>query len=373
MKAERETAGFAIPFIAGTAITLSLLSQHVFISALIPSTALSLAATCAIVLSGRAYKILNTPLLYLLILTAAVCCGIFTGYTGGITSICNSGAEGMLYRFLTQAGEGFKAKIADIEFTDPQTNAIITALLSGDRSLLSPETKAIFRESGASHILALSGLHIGIIYGILRGLSSPLGNSRKAKVTKAGITICLCGFYTAMTGAGASIVRAFLFIVLSEIATLTGRFRSTGSLLLSCLIIQTVIDPTSLKDIGFQLSYLAMAGIAFIFPYLKKLWPKQDKKEGLVSKGLRWIWNMAAMSISCQITTGPVAWLYFGTFPQYFLLTNIIAMPLTGIIIPTSILITFLDSCGICPAAAIQGTELLISCLRESLTTISAL
>ena len=105
----------------------------------------------------------------------------------------------------------------------------------------------------------------------------------------------------------------------------------------------------------------------FIFPWLRDLWPAG--KNG----PLRWVWNSAAMSIACQITTGPLAWLWFGTFPKYFLLTNLIALPMTGVIISSAILATFLNAYGSCPEFIIQTTERLTFILRECLDIIASL
>jgi competence protein ComEC len=226
---------------------------------------------------------------------------------------------------------------------------------------------SIFRESGASHILALSGLHLGIIYGIISWLLSFLGNSPYANKARAFLIIASCGLYTAVTGAGASITRAFFFILIREVSRLCNRYTSTAQVLMSALFLQLLISPESAGDIGFQLSYSAMAGIAFIFPWLKNLWP--EGKGGL----MKWVWTSAAMSISCQITTGPIAFFYFGTFPQHFLLTNLIAIPLTGLIIPSSLVALALNYAGICPDFMIWFTEKLVCILTESMNIVASM
>ena len=120
-----------------------------------------------------------------------------------------------------------------------------------------------------------------------------------------------------------------------------------------------------------------MAGIAFIFPQLKAFWPgSEEVRTGFFKnrpKPLRWIWNSAALSISCQLTTGPLAWLYFESFPVHFLLTNLIAIPLTGLIIPSALLLLFLNSFGGCPEFLLTATEAMISALSESLAIISTM
>ena len=88
---------------------------------------------------------------------------------------------------------------------------------------------------------------------------------------------------------------------------------------------------------------------------------------------MRWIWMSAAMSIACQITTAPLAYIYFGTFPQYFILTNLLALPLTGLIIPAGLLTIALHCLGVCPHIAIMFTESLVGLLTDVLNIIATM
>ena len=145
---------------------------------------------------------------------------------------------------------------------------------------------------------------------------------------------------------------------------------------MAALIIQIVISPTAVRSAGFQLSYAAMAGIAFIYPYLKDFWPSGgDNPTSLYSRLdlPRRIWESAALSISCQITTGPLAYLYFRSLPMHFILTNLIALPLTTALIPAALVTIVLHGAGICPDAAIRFTEWLAHSLLRSLEIISTM
>ena len=200
-----------------------------------------------------------------------------------------------------------------------------------------------------------------------------MGGSPAAKRIKSCLNIIICGFYTLSTGAAPSIVRAFLFISIAEVATLSNRKSSLKTTLFSALLIQLIITPEEITNVGFQLSYAAITGIAFIDPKLQKMWPYEKKSKGLIIKALRWIWNCSALSIACQITTAPIAYAYFGTFPKYFLITNILAIPLIGLIIPLILLTLILSSWGICPDFVTLATEKLINGLVYSLEVISSL
>jgi competence protein ComEC len=193
------------------------------------------------------------------------------------------------------------------------------------------------------------------------------GGFPKARVFQGILCILTCTIYSLATGAGASIIRALIFVIIREIAKLSHRQPDLKDILASSLIIQLTICPSDISDIGFQLSYAAIAGIAWIHPYLKDIWPEDSEPI------LKRIWDSASISISCQLTTGPLAWLYFGTFPQYFILTNLIALPLTGLIIPAALLTAVLSAMGICPNLLIQGTEMLVNALCSSLEIIASM
>lgn len=371
MNVERGIAGISITFATG-----------IFISAYIGSCLESL---CSIE-AGISLTITSALLFWVMsqswsdsciytktagIFILMFCCGAFCGFSAHTLSISHTPAECLLTEVALRAGERMKGAIDSIEFLSPTTGPLLKALLSGDKSDLSHETTLAFRSSGASHILALSGLHLGIIYIMIRRLLAIIGNTRWAKRTRSVATICLCGFYTLATGAGASISRAFLFIFIKEAGEMTGRPQNLHGTLMTSLLIQLALSPLAALNVGFQLSYAAMAGIAYIHPRLRDVWEDHDKSKGKASRIMAWIWNSAALSISCQITTGPLAYLYFGTFPEHFLLTNLIALPLTGILIPVGILALTLSLSGICPDVLLKTTELLSDTLIGCLTIIS--
>lgn len=375
MRVERDIAGIALPFAAGVALTAwagHLICLHPHISLTIIFSAI---AASALFLFHPVHLSASAPCLRTVICICLGFCGILCGATTEILSISGPLMEGIM-ESAKAIGASTGEAIDSIGFRSPDTNAIIKALITGDRSDIPKDITQAFRDSGASHILALSGLHLGIIYGILTKILSFIGNTSSARTLRSSVIITTCGLYTLATGAGPSIVRAFLFIFIGETARRHGRFRSTGTVLFTSLLIHLVLDPSAIREAGFQLSYAAMAGIAFIFPWLKGFWPgdKEEDSVGLPkhsARPLRWIWTTASMSIACQVTTAPLAWFYFGTFPVHFLLTNLIALPLTGLIIPVSLLTLGLSACGICPAMISRACEMLVTALSQALEIIA--
>ena len=308
-----------------------------------------------------------------LIAACVMSCGAFIGMSGVEMQVSEIPPEGPLTIAAHKAAKGVEALIGSIPFTNEHTGGSIKALLTGNREDIPQDVAQAFRDSGASHILALSGLHLGIIYAVVRFMTRCLGNSQKAKAARSVILICTCGFYTLATGAGASIVRAFIFILMGEAARLSGRPAGLRKVMMAALLIHLTIMPSSIKELGFQLSYAAIAGIAYIFPWLQGFWPGDRHEDAALTKCARWIWESAAMSISCQITTGPLAYIYFGTFPTQFILTNMIALPLTGIIIPMALVTLVTCSMGWNVDILINGTEFLVTLLCGSLDLLSTM
>ncbi|MBR6055267.1 MAG: ComEC/Rec2 family competence protein [Bacteroidales bacterium] len=266
---------------------------------------------------------------------------------------------------LRKAGKRFCEFIDTIPFGKEGTGALLKALLAGDRSGLPRETVRIFRASGASHLLALSGLHLGIIYLVLKRLGMVFGNSPAARVLRSAAVVTASLLYAFATGASPSIVRAFLFITLHETASLSGRKTRPSLILAGALLIQLVLDPLQIRAIGFQLSYCAIAGIVIIYPRLSAWYPSGRFDP------LKKIWDSAVLSIACQAFTAPLAWYYFHTFPRHFLLTNLMAIPLTTALMLTALSTVVLSACGICPALFVQATDFLASTLVETLRIIS--
>lgn len=374
MRVERDIAGIALPFAAGVVLTTC--TGHAI--SMCPHLTITIVY---IVILGSAAFLLHpihrscSSASVRSVIGICLCfCGILCAAGAEILSAGGAFTSRFINRIMSW-GTATGHAIDNIGFTNTDTNAIIKALIIGDRSDIPRHVSDAFRDSGASHILALSGLHLGIIYGILVKILAFWGNSHPARQARSTVIVLACGLYTMATGAGASIVRAFLFILLNETARLHGRFRSTGTVLLSSLLIHLLIDPTAISEVGFQLSYAAMAGIAFIFPWLKSFWPEDSAcSTGLFKnrpRPLKWIWTTASMSIACQITTAPLAWFYFGTFPTHFILTNLIAIPLTGIIIPVAILTLAMSASGICPEILSRACEMLVTALSQALEVIA--
>ena len=294
--------------------------------------------------------------------------GIFCSLSYSLASGIPEYGSGLVSTAAARAVGHLRATIDAIPYQSETTGPLVKALLTGDKSDLTKEITGIFRDSGASHILALSGLHLGVLYLILTRLTLPMGNSPRARGLRYSLIIGAALFYSIMTGAAPSIIRAFLFITINETAKLLGRKREPVRVLLAALTIQLALKPDVISSVGFQLSYMAMAGIFLLYPTLERIYPSSSGTRWSKFNPFRKIWNAAMLSISCQVFTGPIAWHYFHTFPKYFILTNLIVLPLTSAIMTLSVATIALSYIGICPEPLVilndHAMQALVFCLK---------
>ena len=267
-----------------------------------------------------------------------------------------------------RAGVALKEFIGSLPFRDDGTAPLLKAFLCGDRSGLGKEAVQVFRKAGASHLLALSGLHMGILYMVFDKLSRPMGKYPAVRIARFVVLIGASAFFTLMTGASPSMVRAFLFILTGETASLLGREKKLGRTLCTALLLQLAITPEAITSAGFQLSYLAMAGIVLLYPVMDKWYPSGGKPSLM-----RKIWKMSAMAISCQVFTAPLTLYLFGSFPRHFLLTNLLAIPITTCFIAAALAVLGLSALGICPGFLYGVADGLGEALRFCLEVISSL
>ena len=346
----------AVHFTAGVAAGALLLR--------LPADPVFLSSGLLLVLASLVFIVLKTERNHLLF-PAFLLLGAFCAFTDAFP-----GADRVTFleRWTSAWAERLRAFIDGIPFPSESTAPLLKALLTGDRSGLSQDTVRVFRESGGAHLLALSGLHIGILYLLLSRLLWPLGNSPRARRVRYALIVLAAGLFTLMTGASPSIVRAFLFIFLNETARIACRPRDPLRILSTALLIQLVLSPSAITSTGFQLSYLAMAGIFLLFPILEGWYPKSARFDPV-----RKIWEAAALSISCQVFTGPLAWFRFHSFPTYFLLTNLLALPLTTLLMGSAVTALVLRGIHGCPGFLLHATDWLCQALVWILQVISSM
>ena len=215
---------------------------------------------------------------------------------------------------------------------EPNELSIAEALLIGYRDDLDRDLVQSYSNTGVVHIIAISGLHLGMIYGLLIFLFKPFSKTKWGKIIKPiSILFVLWGF-TFIAGAAPSILRSavmFTFIVVGE--SMGKRTTMYNSLAASAFLL-LLINPFSLWDVGFQLSYTAVLSIVLFQKHINKWFYFKNK----LLKGL---WSLNAVTLSAQILTLPVVLYHFHQFPNLFLFTNLFAVPFSGLILYTELLL----------------------------------
>lgn len=206
-----------------------------------------------------------------------------------------------------------------VEGRDEQ--AIACALVLGVTDHLEDDLMNSYAATGAMHVLAVSGLHIGILYLLLGWVLRPLKRLRHGKWYFAGVSLFILWSYAAITGLSPSVLRAvtmFSFVALAQPMQQRTNIYNTLAASAFCIL---VFDPFLVMSVGFQLSYLAVLGIVYLHPLLYN-WLEPD------SRLLDEIWKITSMSFAAQIATFPLSLYYFHQFPNYFWLSNLFVIPL---------------------------------------------
>ena len=210
--------------------------------------------------------------------------------------------------------------------------AVAAALLLGYVGDVSPELMRGYSASGAMHVLSVSGMHVGIIYLFLEFILGFLNRTKWGKIFKAALILILIWFYAMMTGLAPCIVRSAVMITLPIIARSMNRVPDMINVIAATFFLMIAYDPLVLYDIGFQLSFLAVTGLVILYKPIYDLY--------LTSKWLPdKIWSLWAVSIAAQIATLPVTLYVFHQFPNYFLLTNLLVVPVSSLVIYTGIIV----------------------------------
>lgn len=242
---------------------------------------------------------------------------------------------------------------------------VAEALLLGYRDELDRGLVQMYSNTGVVHIIAISGMHLGLIYGIILLLIRPFRKYKYVTLASPFITIAFLWAFTIMVGATASVVRAalmFTFMAAAETLRRTTNVYNTLSASAFCML---CFQPFLLWDLGFQLSYTAVLGILILFKPINNSWLPENK---LLQK----LWQMCAVTISAQLLTLPLSIYHFHQIPNLFLLSNIIAVPLGSIILIGEILLVAATPFSIIAAWMGKGVNDCLFYLNEYIIWIDA-
>lgn len=232
-------------------------------------------------------------------------------------------------------------KLKNYDFREDELS-IMNALLLGQRQDISKEVYTSYVQAGAIHILAVSGLHIGIILLILQRLFKFLDYLKNGKFMRMLFILIFLWSYAVVAGLSASIVRAVTMFTVFAIAMNLKRPTNVYNTIAISIFFLLLFKPNFLFDVGFQLSYMAVLAIVTIEPLLAGLW-----RPGI--KPIKFFWRVLTVTFAAQLGVFPISLFYFHQFPGLFFLSNLVIIPLLGIILGSGFLIIILASINILP------------------------
>lgn len=214
------------------------------------------------------------------------------------------------------------------------------ALTLGYKEDLDPALRHRFQASGAAHVLAVSGLHTGIIYALLIGLLTlggrvrPLYENILGRIAVGLVIIAVMWGYAWLTGMTPSVVRCVVMVTLVEIGKMLYRHSLTLNTIAAAAVLILMVRPLDLWSLSFQLSFSATAAIVIMVKDFERRIHSHKWEEHLYGKALSWIAGTVIISLAAQLGTLPITMYTFGQVSNYFLLTNLLVLPLATILVP---------------------------------------
>ncbi len=247
-----------------------------------------------------------------------------------------------------------------------QNYALVSALLLGMRDALDNDMLKEFSSAGAMHVLCVSGLHVGIIFLVLNFAFSFLDKFSKGRYLKALLVIIFIWFYAIITGLAPSVMRASTMFSVITIGKALNRNTSVYNSLCFSAALLIVINPYIVAKLGFWLSYLAVLGIVYLHPKFYKWLTFKNK---IADK----IWSLACVSLAAQIATSPIAVYFFNQFPNYFLISNLMVVPLATLIVYSGVALVMVSFIPYVSDVVAYLLSLLLSAMRQVVGFIDGL
>ena len=246
-----------------------------------------------------------------------------------------------LLRFIDAFRVKIQKSLRRYHFTDDEL-AVMNALLLGQRQEISKQLSDNYSKAGAIHILAVSGLHVGVILLILSLILKPLERVNNGKLIKLVLVILSLWFFAILAGLSASVIRAVTMFSAIALGQFFNKRNAVEHSLIFSMFIILLCKPLFLFDVGFQLSYTAVFGIIWIQPVLYQLWKPNFF---IVDKG----WQLITVSVAAQLGVLPISLFYFHQFPALFFISNLIIIPFLGVILGLGLVVLVLSYMSILP------------------------
>jgi competence protein ComEC len=250
----------------------------------------------------------------------------------------------------------------------PEKNeySVAQALIAGNTDDLDKDLLSAYSSAGVIHVLSVSGLHIGLVYMALNGLLFFLNKNRILTLLKFFILLGFLWFYTLLSGFSPSVLRAAMMMSLLILGRAMGRYTNSYNTLAGSAFVLLLCSPTLILNLGFQLSYLAVGGILFLHP---KLYRQYKFEKYLVDK----TWQLISVSISAQVFTFPLILFHFQQLPNYFILANLLVIPLASAILFLGIALIAMSHFAMLSSHIAFLMSLLLKCINKFVCFIEGL
>lgn len=268
-----------------------------------------------------------------------------------------------LFGYASQLRERINKNLKQSNFKEDEL-AIINALLLGQRQDISKDIYDSYSQAGVIHILAVSGLHVGIILLLLHFLFKPIERFKHGKVIKILLIVVLLWSFAIIAGLSASVTRAVTMFSIVAIGMNLKRPTNIYNTLAISMFVILLFKPLFLLDVGFQLSYLAVFAIVTIQPILYKLWKPKLKI-------IDYFWQIFTVTLAAQFGVIPVSLYYFHQFPGLFFISNLVIIPFLGFILGFGILVIILSLLNTLPSLLANLYENIISLMNNFVGWIS--
>ncbi len=267
--------------------------------------------------------------------------------TSDTTYILIEGASKTLIGRAANFREAIISKLRGHKFGVPQLG-VIQALLLGQRNDIPEDTYSSYKNAGAVHILAVSGLHVGIVLLIFQFVLRPLDRLPKGNILKLVIIVVTLWIYAAIAGLSPSVVRAVTMFSFIAYALYLNRPTNVFNIVALSLVFLLLIHPLFLFQVGFQMSYAAVFAIVWIYPKLQGFW---NPGNYILHKA----WQLSSVSIAAQLGVLPLSLFYFHQFPALFFVSNLLVVPFLGIILGFGVFILALAYFEVLPKMMVYG------------------
>jgi competence protein ComEC len=278
-------------------------------------------------------------------------------YTSKVEFAVNKKIKKDIWFYASRLNTRIVHNLEKAKFNAEEMNVAL-ALILGQQQEISSDIIQDYQYSGATHVLSVSGLHVGFIMLFILFILKPIPNTQRGSFIKLIAILISLVLFAIISGLSPPVLRSVIMFSFLAIGNHLHRNSNTYHTLLVSILLILLFEPYFLFDVGFQLSYIALFSILWLQPLLKNIWLPKNKI-------VKHIWEALTVSFAAQIGTFPICLYYFHQFPALFFVTNILILPVLSFIMIVGIVVMLISVFTSCPIILIQIFEKSIYVLNQ--------